>query len=363
MSLVRQVMQRCGAMRDAGLARVWSGRRPILCASAVLVLAGGCSLVLNTDRQQCDAPADCAKILGGPENTYTCDQHLCQRVVECSTTPDCSNEEGRSICAPDGQCVQCILDTDCGTSSAQCVAGICEDAKWGCVTSADSRPPPTMPTATFRINVANIVTGAPLSGLVATPCVNSTADPDCTKLAFENYVSSYDPGSGDVTITGVPTHLPIYIRLVPEASLDMATVYFSSNRTLREGDMYAPLKLGSRAAQAGVANSLNPPPDLKKGIINVQVHDCTGALAAGVTIGLVNPPADLITGYRSETGIPNFAELRQTTAAGGAILLNVPPLAITTIVATVSATKSFSTQIVHNGAATSVVDLYPGKFQ
>ena len=167
-----------------------------------------------------------------------------------------------------------------------------------------------------------------------------------------------------MTITGVPTHLPIYIRLVPDASLDMATVYFSANRTLRDGDMYPPLKLGSRAAQAGVANALNPPPEYqKKGIINVQVHDCTGALAEGVTIGMVNPPSDLITGYRSQTGIPNFDELRQTTAAGGGILLNVPPLAITTIVATISATKSFSTQIVHNGAATSVVDLYPGKFQ
>ena len=183
MSLVRQMMQRCGARRDAWLARVWSGRRPFLCASAV-VLAGGCSLALNTDRQQCDAPADCATILGGSESSYTCDQHLCQRVVECSTFSDCANEDGRSICAPDGQCVQCVSDTDCGTSSAQCVAGMCEDAKWGCVTSADDRPSPTMATATFRLNVANIVTGAPLSGLEATPCVNSTADPDCTKLAF-----------------------------------------------------------------------------------------------------------------------------------------------------------------------------------
>jgi hypothetical protein len=219
-----------------------------------------------------------------------------------------------------------------------------------------------MSTATFRINVANIVTGAPLSGLVATPCVNSTVDPDCTKVAVEDYESSYDPGTGDVTITGVPAHLPLYVRIVPDASLDMSTVFFSSNRTLRDGDMYTPLKLGSRSAQAGVANALNPPPDLKKGIINVQVHDCTGALAAGVTIGMVNPPSDLITGYRSEAGVPNFDELQQTTAAGGGILLNVPPLAVTTLVASISATKSFSTQIVHNGGATAVVDMYPGKF-
>jgi len=351
-------------MCDVGLARATQGRRAMLCASAVLALAGGCSLALSTDREQCQSPADCAVILGGPETSYTCEQHLCQAVVECTTTPDCMNKPDRPICGGDGLCVQCVADPDCGTLTAHCVSGMCEDPTWGCLEKADTRPPAAMSTATLRVKTIDALSRGPVSALTARPCHLSSADRECTQR-YDGYASDYNPATGETTITGVLTAYGPRPKLVPDPSLGMYNLELLTNRTLREGDTFPVMKLVPKTALEGLAMTLKPPADVTtKGILDIKVHDCTGAMAPGVKIGMVDPPADLITGYNTEAGTPDFGGgLTETTVAGTGGMLNVPVGVTTTVVVTIPPSKTITYQFVPVAGTTTTVDLYPGKFQ
>jgi hypothetical protein len=317
-------------------------------------------LALNTDRQQCDAPADCATILGGEATAYTCEQHLCQSVVECTSSPDCANKMGRAICGEGGLCVECVSDPDCGSPTAHCVASVCEDPTWGCLNKPDSRPPATQPTATLHLIAFDPVSMKPVPSLTARPCNDPVVDPNCA-LAYAGSTSTYDPGTGALTISGLQTGLPPRIKVEPAASLEMFPLQYYTNRTARDSETAPDLDVVPQAALAALASTTTPPTDLKKGIVTIQIHDCQGTPAAGVKVSMLNPPADLVASYAGETGAPRF-DLEETTVAGSAGLLNVPPSAPLTITVTISPTKTMTYQFVPLGATTSVVDLYPGVF-
>ena len=361
MSLVRHVIQRCGAMREVGLARVQRGQRAILLASVVLGLAGGCSLALNTDRQQCDAPTDCALILGGEATAYTCEQHLCQAVVECRSNPDCVNKGSRAICGEGGLCVECVTDPDCGSPTAHCVASVCEDPTWGCLDKPDSRAPATLPAATLTAKALDALESKPLVGLTARACNDSIVDAPCTQ-PYAGTTTNYDTSTGELTVTGLKVGLPIRLKLEPDASLGMFPLQYYTNRSARDIETISDLKLVPKEVLSGFAMSLMPiPGDLTKANLSVEIHDCQGVPAAGVKLSMLNAPADLITAYISDIGAPRF-DLTETTVKGTAGLLNVPPMAQTTLVVTISPTKSMTFQFVPLGATSSIVDLYPGIF-
>jgi hypothetical protein len=236
---------------------------------------------------------------------------------------------------------------------------MCKDETWGCLGKPDSRPPATQPTATFSALGLDALASKPVSGLVARACNDSVVDQNC-KQPYAGSGHTYDTTTGALTITGLMTGLPFRIKIEPDASLNMFPMQVYTNRTARDNETFRDLKLVPRDVLGDFAMSLMPPADLAKANLSVMIHDCQGKPAPGVKLSMLNPPADLLTAYISEgaVGAPRF-DLTETTAAGTAGLLNVPPGVQTTLIVTISPTQSMTYQFVPLGATSSIIDLFP----
>lgn len=332
--------------------------RTLLCLLGALMLASGCSLMLDTDRHQCQAAADCAKILGGDVTGYACTQNLCQTVVECSTNTDCMTK-GKGICSANF-CVECVSPTDCGDSpTAQCVANACKDDVWGCLAEADNRPAAAQPSATFAIKPTDPLMGKSPAMVSAAACNASTIDPKCLTPRADT-TSTFDAASGSLTLSGLMNGLPVHLRLTaaPGPTYSYLPVEYYTNRPSRDTQIVDGVNMVPASVFGSISSKV--PVDVNKASVNVRIHDCQGKLAPGVGLSIENPPPDLLGSYIDGI-VPNF-DLKATTAAGTAGYFNLPTNISTILTLTISPTRKLTFTFVPLGQALTLIDLYPRVF-
>jgi branched-chain amino acid transport system substrate-binding protein len=104
-----------------------------LSCAAVGAVASSCSLIVNTNADQCKTASDC----GDLPSLRTCDQGVCLVVAKpptCMNDGDCSSYAS-AVCAG-GVCTRtCTMDSECG--DLKCNDGKCGGGAQGCSVNAD----------------------------------------------------------------------------------------------------------------------------------------------------------------------------------------------------------------------------------
>lgn len=328
-------------------------------AIGIHLFASGCGIVIDTERTQCEAPSDCAEALGGGAIDYTCDQNLCNTRVDCRNNTECT-VAGKSICQA-GQCVECVVSADCGTTTATCVDNVCQDPVWGCIDEPDTRPAPSISTVSIKIPAIDPILQTGVPGTTAKACLSPVVDSECktpTSTMFE-----YSDMTGDTIIRGIGSGQLYRIRWAPPEASGMLPLDYVTNRTAREGDtvpaiVFTPAAIFSQLGEAlGYKNA-----DPSKASVQVRAFNCMGELAEGVTLVVTggNQGPDMQVIYLSESMNPDQS-LTATSKRGTAGILNGPTtLARYSIVAgkrTVMAAQATLT-----GYRATVMDIFPRVF-
>lgn len=325
-----------------------SDRAPIARSVSALAVIGlslsmaSCGLIVDTDRQQCKTPADCAKALGGAATGYTCEESLCRT---------------SSACTPE------TLAESCGDSpTVQCVGGACVDDTWGCWDQADRRPAPTQSTAPVKIKFLTVFTQAPPMALNGVLCRTPTIDPTCG-TALPGTSVSYTASSGELTASGVtvsPFYIAYRLKVDAPASEMLRPLDYYTTRPPRDGDV--PIEL--TMLPVNIADLL--PQELQfdrtKGNIIARIYDCNDKLAAGVEVTMVDPPSNLGHIYSDDSGQLSTT-LTKTSSRGISNLYNVPVDRVVTVVVKVSATKQIQFGLRAYADRHSFLDVHPGKFE
>lgn len=341
-------------------------RVSMLCLFAPMVLASGCSLTLDSERHQCDEPADCGEIFNAPAAAYTCVDNLCQTYRECTDNAGCMNTPGKNICS-NNKCVACTEKAQCvnanTSTSMDCVSNECEDAVWGCLNEPDNRPPATQPSATFTIMakdpLADTTKPNPYpAGLTAVLCKAPTVDPACV-MPLGGTTPSYDMTTGILTLANVPHDTTnVHLRFSGPGQTYLPVEYYT-NRAARDAMTVEDVNFIPASVFATIMDG-EKKVDPSKASINIRIHDCKGDPAPGVTLTSSVTPADLLHSY-VEGRAPRF-DLQETKAAGIAGLFNATPSTNTTLTLSINAftpprTKTY--QISPVGNAVTVIDFYP----
>ena len=322
-------------------------------------VAGGCGLVIDTSRKQCELVADCAEQLGDDVSIYECTDGLCRTKIECTANEQCA-AEGKNICLQ-GQCVDCVITPDCPSATATCVDNVCVDEAWGCSNEPDNRPAATQSSASVNIMVKDAVSMMPVSGTTtAKLCLAATVDPTCAQ-SFAGSTASYSAQTGVITATGLVPGAYYRVYAVPPTSSGLLPFEYFTNRTARDVEMPADAYFTPSFILDGNALQAPKPIDRNKAIASFRIHDCLGRPAEGVSMTISGGSDDMIVTYTNETRQPNY-ELTATTKLGIAGVLNGPVGTLTTLTVK-SGTKSvISFSLVFRGATSTTVDLYPRLF-
>lgn len=320
---------------------------------AMLLMVGGCSLIADTDRTQCEKPADCAAALGGAESAYACESNLCQSVVECMSSAECTGNE--RFCSEVGACVECLADADCGSATAVCMANVCVDETWGCLNKPDQRMAATQSQATLTFKTTNPLTRMPLPTLTVRACLDHIADPTCS-VAHPQATTEYTPATGDVKVT-MPQDNVLHLKL--DAPQGIQSVDIFSNRPPRDmqdlGEFnFIPANFLS--SLGGGMAMIDP----AKPTALLRVFNCKGEPAAGVSMEMKDKPSDVVTAYIEGAG-PRF-DLQATSAAGRAGFFNLPSGVRVLLTARISATQAISFELVPGAGRSHQIDLYPGVY-
>jgi hypothetical protein len=104
-------------------------------SSECVQCTGNGECALDPNKSHCDATGLCAGCRGDSDCSGVTGKHSCAggngnngRCVECQDNQDCNgNVNGPTCNTATNTCVQCLLDTDCGSASAsRCVANRCQ---------------------------------------------------------------------------------------------------------------------------------------------------------------------------------------------------------------------------------------------
>ena len=133
---------------------------------AMTVLSAGCSLVLDTDKQQCTEPADCGSFNGQP--LYACVDNYCEQVA-CATDAECQ-ARGAFVCGTLRTCepAQCVSNEQCTRPGESCAAGRCADPLFQCF--SQPQPLTSSEPAVVRLKLLSYADQKPVSDLKVRVC-------------------------------------------------------------------------------------------------------------------------------------------------------------------------------------------------
>lgn len=326
-------------------------------------LVHGCSLVIDTEKPQCEVTEDCVKAFGAT-SPYVCQSNFCVR-PSCETTADCramGQQFATAICDGNKLCAtaECIGNEQCGvgavcdvsrnvcvpkqcdttdeckskpafnTPLVTCQAGLCVDEKWGCIHDPDDRPAPVMTTATLRIRLLDFQTMSPHASVEARVCNTPTIGDPCTQT-IPGTAFTYDPLTGWVNITGIPVNfgwryllqagpnpnstdpkdqpigIDFYTQKTPQDIFEVPSQISTVTRRILE------------VLSMAFAGDVDIPPDSAGA--TVFVFDCRNQPGDGVVLEKINDTS-LIT-YFGQTGTPD-PMATQTGSSGMLSIINMP---------------------------------------
>jgi len=318
---------------------------------ALGLLLGGCTAIVESNKNQCESDDDCTKLFGG-DAPVQCVANYCVGAA-CDTT---SSPEGfgvtvgdayckglgfpNSICGITGQCQPgCVEDSQCGDNgvcwagrnrcrerecttapncnssspSMQCNSGICEDRVWGCIGQRDNRPAATMPTATMRVPLVDAIPpNAPVLGAKATACPDKSLDSTDCANPLPGTKAEQDPVTGVITVTGLPQNVYFRLKIEPPAGSDYRPVDFYTQMRARDVMTTPPVTTVTGSylalAQASYGEGYVIRPDY--GGLFAIAFGCDGAPAEGLTLDIEQQGLVLASEQPNSFTLINYFENR-----------------------------------------------------
>jgi hypothetical protein len=369
-------------------------------------LAAACSLTLEVDKKACKKDTDCGgpylcsaglckrrgcqsdtecRALGGAYATTFCEQGACYPAecgtadlqceedlvcdtarnhctapsgATCNTHGDCDRYAGLPVCR-DGACqgAECEKAEDCTSASptVTCEGGRCQDPIWGCAGEPDERAAPMSKTATFKVEIVDLLQRMRIPDLAISLC--SSVDTLCqTPLREPDIV--YDE-AGLVTITGLPQNSPVHLKLEAEGYI---TSDFYVQRLVRDvTEEPQGIQLLPTALYGALSSALGVEADLQnKATFSALFLDCqsTARPGAGVSLTVDDKPEDVHIYYVRDGNQPDVS-LDKTTVIGAAGAVNVPSGRQITLKGYVGDTLITSYAITPYANRMTYVTLYP----
>ena len=276
-----------------------------------LVLATGCSLLLDADDQQCSSAADCEK--RGFSNA-TCEDNVCVMNAASSETQGSSSGTATSTGAG-AETSSSGTDETAGSSTTTGIG----DGPWDCVGNVvwdeEDEGIPARVGLHFTDSQFADLEGATLNA--CRPLDLECTEPYSTTMSDENGVAFADVYYGfdgyfrAPPPDDIPDAYPFIVYAYPPP--------FSEETESRGGDILFinPATLGALAGVTGV----DVVPDT--GFVFFTVFDCNDQLAADVTVSVSPVGSETVVAYL-DGAFPN-PDLGETTEVGQGAVLNVPP--------------------------------------
>lgn len=255
-----------------------SSWRTRACLASCLFALGGCSLLIDVDRDQCARASDCE----GLGFAATCEQGVCVRAedapAECDDGPCGPSGDGGALIDASGPAVAAL-----GESCAQGVS--CEGEaicfKDQCALERDAGrfvcepgAPPT-PTATvhFTMPVRDFVTEEPLPDLVVLACQEGDVSCDEPVARFD------DPANTGDVVFDLPYGFMGYLDVRSPAALP--SLWYFTKPLVTPTDAKV-LKAVAPATVMLLAGITALEVDASKGLVILEAFDCTRNAAGGI---------------------------------------------------------------------------------
>lgn len=192
-------------------------------------------------------------------------------------------------------------------------------ADWTCVGAAVDTSP-ALTGDSFRVHFRDATSRADLAGVTVAVC--GTLDEACTSPLAQTAADDY--GLATVAVPGGLASFDGYLQLAGPSM--PPNLVFVPGRALDDGvavdvDVYSDAALDSLAALAGVtlegAQALSGgSTGLALGVVRLDVADCAGAPASGVSVAVGSQSGPLVTRYFAGDGVPFSADAKTTDATG-----------------------------------------------
>jgi len=259
----------------------------------------GCSVLVDSGRQQCATDGDCQK-RGGVFAKALCANSVC--IPECATDGDCQKRGGvfaKMLCA-----------------NSVCIT----DPKWGCVGSVvwPMVPPiASQEKVTVKLTLSDLLSGDLLAGATARVC--GKLDPKCDNPIQSDLRSDND---GVLTVT-LNKYFDGYfeIKYSPPGAFYVDTMYFfnppvDADRVIP----FIPLVPAAALEVFGEQLKMKPLPD--RGTVIGLGYDCQGNGAEGVQYSS-DEGDDFTTAFYMVAGSPRL-DATKTDKSGQGGVANVP---------------------------------------
>ena len=223
---------------------------------------------------------------------------------------------------------QCVVDSDCTARGEAFTDSVCIDSwctaepKWSCLGAPQSKPA-SLHSFPVTLHLQDIQTQQPLAGVQARLCRKS--DPKCVQPETETVMSD---ALGVVRFAlGVeedkPRRFAGFVKLVRD---DLVPALYNFNPPVEHEVDIAPVQLLSRSGSEALARQLGATFDAGRGSVLLSVFDCTGDPAGGVTIA-TDDSDERAARFYSVAGLP-LTKATATDTSGYAGLVNVAPSTI-----------------------------------
>ncbi|HEX6240153.1 MAG TPA: hypothetical protein VFZ61_04650 [Polyangiales bacterium] len=369
--------------RAAGCAaRLWA-----VCALPLAV--GGCSVLTDTTKKQCEEQADCERLFG-TDVPYQCQNNYCTR-PSCESHAQCK-ELGfeDAICGQDQRCqIGCNENQDCGermacntasktcesreceraddcpgvSGSKTCNNGMCEDLTWGCIGEKDARAAAKEATATLKTTIVNANPRVPIPGVEIRVCRLAAYDPMCTKPLDVDV--TYDDATGATTITGLQQDTVFRLKIDPPADSGLLPLDFYTQRPVRDVTEERPIVVLSEALARTLAGGFSPPAviDPDEAALYLTAFDCQDRPAMGVALEVnkddLTPGTQV--GYLGDNGLV-VSTLTSTGTAGQGNIVNLPADKLVALEAKVSDTVMSTQSVMPLARRNTTVRFYPRSY-
>jgi hypothetical protein len=264
-------------------------------AVSAVVWGSACSVLIDSEPQQCSVDEDCVERGRAFEQTECVDNYCTVIEPEVEVLPQQPLP------------VTCKEDADCDAAEA-CIEKACV-GRWTCIDEA--------PTTTKHepIEVSILVAtsfGEPMPGVLGKAC--RSIDPSCGSPVLE--ATSDETG---VLHLALPPDFTGYMEVVAEPFFPVL-YYFPA--PLTSGMSLPALNLTPAELIQGLGLAVGAAPDPERGHVLIALQSCLGTAPS---VHLSAPKADDKTiAYYVQDGIPS-ADRDVTTAEGSGGFLNFPP--------------------------------------
>jgi hypothetical protein len=226
-----------------------------------------------------------------------------------------------------------------------------------CLGSIPADPKPADPTITFDFTVLDFLSKTPISmGAVLKACLKTdtacntpvdTKTTDATGKVTFSFNAGPDGFDGYIDTSGVDKH---------QATLVFLPHHVIGNPTLSKPPAFVSLLFPSSIYTSTKGTIVTAPDPSRGDVVNV-VHDCSYALAAGVSAAVSTADAQSKTAY-AKTAVSLDATATQTNGQGAAFIFNVPS-GPATVTDTIGGKTLAAANVFVRAATLSDVSLYP----